>query len=324
MEVGMVSVCEQICLSGIVPVIKFNKAETAIPLAEILIKNNLPIAEVTFRTDNAEEALRRIALAFPNMLLGAGTVLTTEQIDRAIDAGAQFIVTPGFNTTTAEYCLKKQIPVFPGCNTPMAIEQALELGLTHLKFFPAEQSGGIAAIKALSGPYPMVQFMPTGGITVENLGTYLSNPHVFACGGSWMVKDELIDNKDYAKIETLVQHAVRETMGFTLKYIGINHKDSIAASQAAHKLAEFLMLPIHDAGVSLFVGTEFELLKEPYYGKNGHIAIGVYSVERVCAWLEKLGYHFKPDTYKYDARGRRTFAYMEEEISGFAIRFVNR
>lgn len=172
----------------IVPVVKLEKAEDAKDLAGALVRGGIPCAEVTFRTDAAAEAIRRMSESYPDMLVGAGTVLKTEQVDAAIEAGAKFIVSPGLNPKVVRYCQEKGIPVYPGVATASEIEQALELGLSVVKFFPAEVNGGVKAIKALSAPYFQLRFMPTGGISQENIGSYLSCPQVIACGGSWMVK----------------------------------------------------------------------------------------------------------------------------------------
>ena len=175
----------------IVPVVKLEKAEDAKDLAGALVRGGIPCAEVTFRTDAAAEAIRRMSESYPDMLVGAGTVLKTEQVDAAIEAGAKFIVSPGLNPKIVRYCQEKGIPVYPGVATASEIEQALELGLSVVKFFPAEVNGGVKAIKALSAPYFQLRFMPTGGISQENIGSYLSCPQVIACGGSWMVKESL-------------------------------------------------------------------------------------------------------------------------------------
>jgi len=176
----------------IIPVIKIDDAKNAVPLARALIDGGLPVAEVTFRTDAAEESIRQISREFPEMLVGAGTVLTTEQAERAKNAGAKFLVSPGFNPKTVKWAIDNNIPIFPGCITPTEIEAALEMGLTTLKFFPAQQAGGLAMIKALCAPYTNVKFIPTGGIDLINLAEYLSFPKVAACGGSFKVKDEFI------------------------------------------------------------------------------------------------------------------------------------
>lgn len=207
---------KQIGSTGIVPVVVLNKADDAEPLAQALVKGGLPCAEVTFRTDAAEESIRRIAKKFPEMFVGAGTVLTTEQADRAVGAGAKFIVSPGLNPKVVEHCLKKGYPITPGIMTPTELEMALGFGLDVVKFFPAENAGGLKMIKAMSAPYTMMKFMPTGGINATNVRDYLASNKILACGGSWMVKGDLINAGDFIQIEKLTREAaviVKEIRG---------------------------------------------------------------------------------------------------------------
>ena len=192
---------------GIVPVIVLEDVADALPLAEALIEGGLPCAEVTFRTAAAEDSIRAICQAYPEMLVGAGTVLTTDQVDRAMAAGAKFAVSPGFNPRIVKYCQEKGLPIVPGCSSPTDIEQALEHGLKVVKFFPAEQLGGLPMIKALAGPYVDVEFMPTGGINAGNVKDYLGYKRILACGGSWMVKSDLIQAGDFDRIVELVKEA---------------------------------------------------------------------------------------------------------------------
>ena len=191
----------------LLPVIALNRAEQAEPLGQTLLAAGLPAAEITFRTPVAAEAIRRLRAAFPELLIAAGTILTPAQVDTALAAGADFIVSPGLNPTTVRHCQQQGIPIIPGVNNPSQVEQALELGLSTLKFFPAEASGGIAMLKALAAVYP-VQFMPTGGISPSNLQPYLALPNVLACGGSWMVPSELIDQGDWTTLGRLIADAV--------------------------------------------------------------------------------------------------------------------
>jgi len=199
---------EQLAAVRLVPVIVIKDASKAVSLAKALYDGGLPCAEVTLRTPQAADAIRAIADAMPDMLLGAGTVLTPAQVDKALDAGAKYIVAPGLNPDVVRYCQSKNVPVLPGVCTPSEVEQGLALGLSALKFFPAEAAGGVNMLKALAGPYGDVKFMPTGGITQNNLKDYLSVKSVFACGGSWMVKDNLIDANDFAAITKLTKEAV--------------------------------------------------------------------------------------------------------------------
>ena len=194
---------------GVVPVVVLNDAKDARPLAEALCEGGLPCAEVTFRTEAAEESIKSMTKEFPEMLVGAGTVLTIEQADRAIDAGAKFIVSPGFDPEIVDHCLERSIPVFPGCITPSEVAQAVKRGLEVIKFFPAEQFGGIDTIKALAAPYTDIKFMPTGGINAANLEKYLSYDRIVACGGSWMVKADLIRNEEFDIVKKLTAEAVR-------------------------------------------------------------------------------------------------------------------
>ena len=203
------NVTETIQKMGVVPVVVLNDAKDAAPLAKALCEGGLPCAEVTFRTDAAEESIRIMTTEFPEMFVGAGTVLTVEQVDRAVAAGAKFIVSPGFDPEIVDYCLSKEIPVFPGCITPSEVSQAVKRGLKVVKFFPAEQFGGVATIKALAAPFTGVKFMPTGGVNAKNLEGYLSCDKIVACGGSWMVKGDLVKAGKFDEIKALVEEAVQ-------------------------------------------------------------------------------------------------------------------
>ncbi len=193
---------------GIIPVVTIPKLEHALPLAESLLEGGLPCAEVTFRTAAAVESMMEIRARFPEIFLGAGTVLTTEQAETAINAGAQFIVSPGTNPAVVDYCLSKDVTIFPGVCTPTEIEIALARGVDVLKFFPAEAMGGVGFLKAICAPYRQVRFIPTGGIDQNNLGQYLALSEVVACGGSWMVKPELLNAGDFDRVRQLVKEAV--------------------------------------------------------------------------------------------------------------------
>ena len=205
--IPMTEMMQQLKKIGIIPVVVLNDVKDALPLGECLMKGGLPCAEVTFRTAAAEESIRQMAKAYPDMIIGAGTVLTTEQADRAIDAGAKFVVSPGFNPKVTEYVLKKGVPMTPGVCTPTEIEAAMSLGLDVLKFFPAEPSGGLKMLKAMAAAYVNLQFMPTGGINAENVKDYLKYDRIVACGGSWMVSGALVKEGKFDEIEALVREA---------------------------------------------------------------------------------------------------------------------
>ena len=204
----MQTIEEQFYDYGVVPVVVLEDAKDALPLAKALKEGGLPCAEVTFRTDAAEESIRLIRREYPDMLVGAGTVLGIDQAERALEAGAKFIVSPGFDPQVVDDCLERDVPVFPGCITPSEVAQAVKRGMEVLKFFPAEQAGGLAMIKAMAAPYTMVKFMPTGGISEKNLKEYLECDKIICCGGSWMVKGSLIKNGEFGKIRKLVKEAV--------------------------------------------------------------------------------------------------------------------
>ncbi len=195
----------------VMPVIQIDNADDAVPLAKVLVENGLPAAEITFRTAAAAESIRRIREEFPEIVLCAGTVLTKEQVDAAIEAGADFVISPGFNPTTVKYCIENNIKMIPGVNNPSLVEQALELGVTALKFFPAEASGGINMLKSLTGPYGQIELMPTGGVNPQNLLDYLAIPQVVACGGTWIASTAAINAHDWDSIARNVREAVKLT-----------------------------------------------------------------------------------------------------------------
>jgi len=204
----MPTLTEQLHQLKVIPVIAVDQAEDILPLGQALVDNGLPAAEITFRSDAAAEAIRLLREAQPQMLIGAGTVLTREQVLQAKAAGASFIVSPGFNPNTVRACQELEIPIIPGINNPSAVEAALEMGLTMLKFFPAEASGGINMVKSLLGPYTQVTLMPTGGVSPKNIRDYLAIPRVIACGGTWMVDKALIQDKNWEEIGRLTREAV--------------------------------------------------------------------------------------------------------------------
>jgi len=204
----MHTILKEIGRLGLVPVIVIEDAANAIPLSKALIEGGLPVAEVTFRTKAAKESIEKISKEFPEMLLGAGTVLSTDQVKSAVDAGAKYIVSPGLNPKVVEYCLANEIPITPGIATPSEIERALEFGLDVVKYFPAEPLGGLNYLKAVSAPYGDLKFIPTGGISEANLLSYLKYSKILACGGSWMVKGDLIAANDFAKIKAMTSAAV--------------------------------------------------------------------------------------------------------------------
>jgi len=320
----MHAVLEELKKIGIIPVIKIDDAAKAVPLARALIAGGIPCAEVTFRTAQGEEAMRLINKDVPGILLGAGTVLTTAQVDKAIAAGAKFVVSPGFNPKVVSYCVEKGIPVTPGCSNPSDIEMALEFGLDVVKFFPAEQAGGLEYIKAIAAPYTTVNFIPTGGINAQNIAKYLAYEKIVACGGSWMVSADLINAGEFDKITALCREAQLNLLGLGLVHVGINAENEDAAKKAANRFSALFGFQNKDGNSSIFSGDGIEVMKSPYLGKNGHIAIGTNSVLRARAFFERQGVEFNAESAKTDAKGNLLAVYFKEEIGGFAVHLVQR
>lgn len=309
---------------GIVPVVKLDDAKDAVPLAKALCEGGLPCAEITFRTAAAEESIRLMRQAYPDMLIGAGTVLTTEQVDKAVGAGATFIVSPGLNPKVVRYCVDKNIPITPGCANPSDIEAAIELGLEVVKFFPAEAAGGLAMIKAMAAPYVNMKFMPTGGINAKNLISYLDFNKIIACGGSWMVNDELVKAGDFEKIRQLTREAVNLMLGFELRHIGINMNSEEEADGLAGKFESLFGFPKLPGNSSIFAGTAIEVMKTPYLGAKGHIAIQTNYIERAIFHLERQGFSFIEESKKYGKNNNLTAIYLKEELGGFAVHLVQK
>ena len=316
---------QQISNIGIVPVIKINDASKAVPLAKALIDGGLPVAEITFRTDAAEEAIRLVSQAFPEMIVGAGTVLTIEQAERAKNAGAKFIVSPGFNPKVVKWCVDNDILATPGCTSPSEIEQALELGLKVVKFFPAEQSGGLEKIKALSAPYGNLKFMPTGGIGLNNIVEYMMNKKIIACGGSFMVKEDYINNEQWDKITQLTKEAVDIMLGLEVVHIGINNENEATAKSTGALLSQIVGKAVErETEKGLFVGPQFEVMKSMGRGAHGHIAVGTTNVERAIYHLSKRGIEFDEASATFNADGSRKFIYLKDEVAGFGIHLLEK
>ncbi len=314
---------EKLSLAGLVPVIAINDAEDAVPLCKALSDGGLPVAEITFRTAAAEEAIRRVHEALPDVLLCAGTVLTTEQVDRAVAAGAAAIVSPGLNPEVVKYCLSKNIPVCPGTANPSDLEVALSLGLHTVKFFPAEALGGLKLIKAMSAPYGSMKFMPTGGINENNMLDYLANPKVLCCGGSWMVPGDAVAAKDWNRITELTRSAVNKMLGLELRHVGINSGDADTAMKDAETICKLLGWTVKDGNSSTFAGTGFEMMKKPGRGKNGHIAIACNNIKRAKWHLEQRGFAFD-DSSAVVKEGKLIAIYLKDEIGGFAFHLVQK
>ncbi|MBQ7326575.1 MAG: bifunctional 4-hydroxy-2-oxoglutarate aldolase/2-dehydro-3-deoxy-phosphogluconate aldolase [Clostridia bacterium] len=310
---------------GLIPVIKIENADDAVPLAKALIDGGLPAAEITFRTSCAADAIKRITDAYPEMLVGAGTVLTTEQVDAAIAAGSKFLVSPGLNPKVTAYALSKGIPMLPGCSNPSDIEAALELGLKTVKFFPAEAAGGLKMLKAMAAPYGQLTFMPTGGINAGNLLDYLKFNKIVACGGSFMVADDLVREKKWDEITALTRNAVKVMLGLEFVHMGINTESKEEAEKGAKLFSLMFGMPLRETSKSTFAGECLEVMHSKGPGAHGHIGIRTNFVDRAMAYFTRMGFEFDESSITYDAKsGKPKFVYFKDEICGFAVHLVQK
>lgn len=320
----MHDIVKKISRIGILPVLKLDREEDAVPVGEALLRGGLACVEVTFRTDAARGAIEKLAKECPDMLVGAGTVLTTGQVDEAVAAGARFIVTPGLNPMIVRYCQAKDIPIIPGINNPTGIEQAMVMGLDVVKFFPAQQSGGIEMIKAMGAPYINIAFLPTGGISYDNMNDYLNNKKVVAVGGSWVVNEKMINAGDFDGIARITREAVDHMLGFRLEHVGINCAKAEDAEQNAAICRNAFSFDTRELPVSYFAGSGLEFMKEGGRGTNGHIAISTNSVDRAVYHLQQRGIEVDMSTAQYNPDGSMRFVYLQNEIGGFAYHLVKR
>jgi len=306
---------DELELLGIIPVVTIDDEKKAVNVAKALCRGGINAAEITCRTDAAMKAIENIATDCPDMLLGAGTVLSTSQLDDAINAGAKFIVTPGFNPKIIKRSRQKNIPVLPGVNNPSNIEAALEMGIKTVKFFPAEASGGLKYIKALSGPYGMMKFIPTGGISLQNISEYVSFPKIAACGASFITEKALISDENYDEITRLAQETVKKVQGFEPLHVGIASTDEAEAAEKTAFFTDILGMTAKKNAASSFIDNLIEIVNFP--GAN-HIGIGVNNVERSVFYLQNKGIDIDEKTKIYD-HNRLNSVYLKKEISGFKI-----
>ena len=313
---------DQLECTGIIPVIKLGDTSKAVELATALRKGGINAAEVTFRAEGADKVISDMTKAFPDMLVGAGTVLTVEQCDAAIAAGARFCVAPGLNPKVVKHCLDKGVPFAPGVANGSQIEQAMELGLDFVKFFPAEQAGGLPYIKSVSAPYSNMKFMPTGGVNENNLNNYLGFKKIICCGGSWIVPDKLVKAGDWDGITELCRTAVNKMLDFKLVHVGINCENEDEAKDTTAKFAKMFGWEQKVGNSSVFAGTAVECMKSPFKGARGHIAVSTNSLRRAVYQLNTMGVETELSA---DEIGADTKAvYLKGEFSGFAVHLVEK
>lgn len=316
-------ILEKLGLCGIVPVVVLDRAEDAVPTANALLAGGIDVMEITFRTAAAADAIRAVAQGVPGMLVGAGTVLNAEQTRTALEAGAQFIVSPGFSREQAAYCAERETPLVPGCATPTEIMAAMQCGLSVLKFFPANVYGGLPAMKALSAPFSGVRFIPTGGVSGENLSEFAAAPFVHAVGGSWICSKADIAAGNFEKITALCKAAVQTLHSFAFAHVGVNSVDESAAADAAGAFARAFGAPLRAGSSSIFAGNAIEIMKTPFRGEKGHLGFAVNSIPRALGYLAKQGFTADMSSARYKG-GRMSAVYLNEELGGFALHLIAR
>lgn len=310
---------EKIFEVGIVPLIVLEDVNDAVPLAKALVAGGIPIAEVTLRTKAGIEVISVMDKEVPEILVGAGTVHTVAEAQAAVEAGAKFIVTPGFQPDVVSWCVEQKIDIVPGTVSPSDIETAMTYGLTVCKFFPAEAYGGVATLKALAGPYAGIKFMPTGGVSQKNMREYLDLPNVAAIGGSFMVPTDLVKQKRWDEITGLCQQAMKTLLGFELGHVGMNVENEQAANQIANTLGSLFLQDIKETPGAYFAGGIAEVLKSAYLGTKGHLCIDTVDISRALAFLRGQGIKMNEETAVYDENGMLSAIYLQEEIGGFAV-----
>lgn len=316
-------VLDRLAAAGVVPVVVLDKAEDAVPTARAMLAGGIDVMEITFRTAAAADAIRAVANEVPEMLVGAGTVVNLEQCKLAVECGAKFIVSPGYDEETVAWCVDNDVAVTPGCVTPTEIMMAKKHGLKVLKFFPANVYGGLKAIKALSGPFPDIKFIPTGGVSNDNLGEFLSSPVIHAVGGSWTVPKKDIAEGNFEKISALCAEARKTALGFEIAHVGINCPDADASMDVAKAFESAFDFIVKPGNSSNFAGTGVEVMKTKFLGANGHIAVRTNKMAAAIAELEKRGFTLDMGTANY--KGERLNAvYLKNEIGGFAVHLLQK
>lgn len=304
--------------AGLIPVVVIDNAEDAVPAAKALLAGGIDVMEITFRTAAAPDAIAAVAKECPEMLVGAGTVITLEQCQKACSCGAKFIVAPGFDETVVKWCVENDVCITPGVVTPTEIMAALKYGLKVLKFFPAGVFGGLSAMKALSGPFGGVKFIPTGGVNAKNCGEFIAAPYVFAVGGSWICPKAEVAAHNFDKITALCKEARTAMLGYSVDHLGINCNDAEESLSVCSELGEAFDFTTKLGNSSNFASSGVEVMKSDYLGTNGHIAIRTNAIEMAVADLTKKGFTVDMETAKYK-NGALTAVYLKKEIGGFAV-----
>ena len=316
-------VLERLSLAAVVPVVVLDRAEDAVPTAKALLAGGIGVMEITFRTAAAAESIRAVAEQCPDMLVGAGTVITLEQCRQAVEMGAKFIVSPGFDGEVVAWCVENNVPITPGCVTPTEIMAAMKLGLRVVKFFPANVYGGLTAMKALAAPFGGIKFIPTGGVNTQNIGEYIAAPYVHAVGGSWVCPKGEIAAGNFEKITALCRAAREAALGFEVAHLGINAPGEETAAAIGDAFSSAFGFPVRAGNTSLFSSDSIEIVKRGGLGRQGHIAIRTNRVDLAVQALQEKGFALRAGTEKYKD-GRLVAVYLEQEVGGFAVHLLQR
>lgn len=315
-------VLKRLAQSGVVPVVVLEDAKDAVPTAKAMLAGGIDVMEITFRTAAAADSIKAVAQECPDMVVGAGTVVSLEQCKLAVECGAKFIVSPGYDEETVAWCCDNGIPVTPGCVTPTEIMMALKHGLKVLKFFPANVYGGLSAIKSLAGPFGGVKFIPTGGVNAQNLAEFISSPYIHAVGGSWICPKADIAAGNFDKITALCKEARKTLLGFEVAHIGINTPDADAAMDVCKAFNDAFDFNVKQGNSSNFASTGVEVMKTMFKGANGHIAIRTNKMIPAIAEMERRGYELDMDSVK--DKNNIKAVYFKNEIGGFAVHLLQK
>lgn len=315
-------VLKRLAQSGVVPVVVLEDAKDAVPTAKAMLAGGIDVMEITFRTAAAADSIKAVAQECPDMVVGAGTAINLEQCKLAVECGAKFIVSPGYDEETVAWCCDNGIPVTPGCVTPTEIMMALKHGLKVLKFFPANVYGGLSAIKSLAGPFGGVKFIPTGGVNAQNLAEFISSPYIHAVGGSWICPKADIAAGNFDKITALCKEARKTLLGFEVAHIGINTPDADAAMDVCKAFNDAFDFNVKQGNSSNFASTGVEVMKTMFKGANGHIAIRTNKMIPAIAEMERRGYELDMDSVK--DKNNIKAVYFKNEIGGFAVHLLQK
>lgn len=316
-------VLKRLANSGVVPVVVLDDAANAVPTAKALLAGGVDVMEITFRTAAAADSIRAVAKECPDMLVGAGTVITLDQCKLAVDCGAKFIVAPGYDDEVVAWCVENNVAVTPGCVTPTEIMAAMKRGLKVLKFFPANVYGGLTALKALAGPFGGIKFIPTGGVNNDNIGEFAASPYVHAVGGSWICPKADIAASNFDKITELCRTARAGMLGFELAHVGVNCNDADESLDVCKTLSKVFGFAVKEGNSSNFAGTGFEIMKSKYLGANGHVAVRTNRMDMAIDELERRGFSVDMNTAKL--KGDKINAvYLKDEFGGFAIHLLQK